>query len=109
MADEAVGERSGGFERLLGGEQDKRFLEIRIFDKKPSSVVYQKQTQDAQKNHVSNRPCCASDGGANKTKIWEENQMEAGHVTAWSKGGGTDIKNCQMLCQFHNRLKGNKC
>lgn len=34
--------------------------------------------------------------------------MEADHVTAWSKGGATDISNCQMLCQTHNRAKGNK-
>ncbi|MBQ1427889.1 MAG: HNH endonuclease, partial [Aeriscardovia sp.] len=30
------------------------------------------------------------------------------HVTAWSKGGSTDIANCQMLCKTHNRAKGNK-
>ena len=34
--------------------------------------------------------------------------MDADHVTAWSKGGTTDIDNCQMLCQTHNRAKGNK-
>jgi hypothetical protein len=27
---------------------------------------------------------------------------------AWSKGGATDIANCQMLCKTHNRAKGNK-
>ncbi|MBP7257645.1 MAG: HNH endonuclease, partial [Chitinophagales bacterium] len=27
---------------------------------------------------------------------------------AWSKGGTTDIKNCEMLCKSHNRAKGNK-
>jgi hypothetical protein len=27
---------------------------------------------------------------------------------AWSKGGATDIKNCEMLCKTHNRAKGNK-
>ena len=32
----------------------------------------------------------------------------ADHVTAWSKGGATDISNCQMLCKTHNRAKGNK-
>ena len=35
-------------------------------------------------------------------------EMDADHVTAWSKGGATDIKNCQMLCKTHNRAKGNK-
>ena len=35
-------------------------------------------------------------------------EMDADHVTAWSKGGTTDIKNCEMLCKSHNRAKGNK-
>ncbi|MBC8296550.1 MAG: HNH endonuclease [Pelagibacterales bacterium] len=26
----------------------------------------------------------------------------------WSKGGKTDLKNCEMLCKSHNRAKGNK-
>ena len=34
--------------------------------------------------------------------------MDADHVTAWSKGGSTDISNCEMLCITHNRAKGNK-
>ncbi|HDY7455821.1 TPA: HNH endonuclease [Vibrio vulnificus] len=29
-------------------------------------------------------------------------------VEAWSKGGSTDISNCEMLCKTHNRAKGNK-
>ncbi len=35
-------------------------------------------------------------------------KMDADHVTAWSKGGATDIGNCQMLCKTHNRAKGNR-
>ena len=34
--------------------------------------------------------------------------MDADHVTAWSKGGATVTKNCEMLCKSHNRAKGNK-
>lgn len=34
--------------------------------------------------------------------------MDADYVTAWSKGGSTDISNCQMLCKSHNRAKGNR-
>ena len=45
---------------------------------------------------------------ANKTKIWKLAEMDADHVTAWSKGGATDNKNCEMLCKTHNRAKGNK-
>lgn len=33
--------------------------------------------------------------------------MEADHVTAWSKGGNTDLSNCEMLCKTHDRAKGN--
>jgi hypothetical protein len=29
-------------------------------------------------------------------------------VAAWSKGGATDISNCEMLCVTHNRAKGNR-
>ena len=34
--------------------------------------------------------------------------MDANHVTAWSRGGATSEKNCQMLCKTHNRAKGNR-
>ena len=34
--------------------------------------------------------------------------MDADHVAAWSKGGATDLSNCQMLCKTHNRAKGNR-
>lgn len=36
-----------------------------------------------------------------------EKEMNADHVSAWSKGGATSIGNCQMLCKTHNRSKGN--
>lgn len=35
-------------------------------------------------------------------------EMDADHVTAWSKGGDSSAKNCQMLCITHNRAKGNR-
>ena len=38
----------------------------------------------------------------------KQSEMDADHVTAWSKGGVTSIENCQMLCKTHNRAKGNK-
>lgn len=34
--------------------------------------------------------------------------MDADHVTAWSKGGATNLANCEMLCVTHNRAKGNR-
>ena len=39
---------------------------------------------------------------------WKFNEMDADHVSAWSKGGATSAKNCEMLCKTHNRAKGNR-
>lgn len=108
LADDFVTNRKGVFEYVLGGEQDKSLLNIRIFDERTKKSVYQKQTNDAEKKGESNCPLCAVGADANKTKIWKLNEMDADHVTAWSKGGSTDISNCQMLCKTHNRAKGNR-
>jgi len=45
---------------------------------------------------------------SNKDRIWRLDEMDADHVGAWSKGGKTDISNCEMLCKTHNRAKGNR-
>lgn len=44
----------------------------------------------------------------NKTLSAAKSAKNDDHVTPWSKGGATDIKNCQMLCRTHNRAKGNR-
>ena len=56
---------------------------------------------------VSNCPLCAVGHDANARRIYDFKEMEADHVTAWSKGGDTSEANCQMLCKTHNRAKGN--
>ena len=104
-ADPYVQSHKGIFEYILGGEKDKSLLNIRVFDKATINRVYTKQTQAAQKKGVSNCPDCALKGD---TRIYTLSEMDADHVTAWSKGGATDEKNCQMLCRHHNRSKGNK-
>ena len=106
--DPYVKNRRGVFEYILGGCVDTKLLEIRVFDEATKRNVYAKQTTDAELNHISNCPLCAIGHDANKEKIWKMSEMDADHVTAWSKGGTTDIKNCQMLCKTHNRAKGNK-
>ena len=108
LADEAVTDQSGVFEYVLGGEREPRLLNIRLFDRKTARRVYDRQTADARKKGVSNCPLCAVSGGANAKRIWQEPDMEADHVTAWSKGGDTSESNCQMLCKTHNAAKGNR-
>ena len=107
-ADFYVKEKKGIFEYVLGGCGDTKLLEIRIFDDPVKNSVYAKQTEEAKKKHISNCPLCALSTGSNHAKIWKLNEMDADHVAAWSKGGATDISNCQVLCKTHNRAKGNK-
>jgi 5-methylcytosine-specific restriction endonuclease McrA len=107
-ADGSVKKRSGIFEYILGGCVDTKLLEIRIFEERDKRIVYESQTKQAHENQVSNCPLCAISENTNKTRIWKLSEMAADHVTAWSKGGTTDISNCQMLCITHNRAKGNR-
>jgi hypothetical protein len=107
-ADDYVTNRKGIFEYLLGGSTDKRLLAVRVFDEKTKRVAYNKQTQDAQAKDKSNCPLCAVGDNANKARIYKLDEMDADHVSAWSKGGDSSAKNCQMLCTTHNRAKGNR-
>lgn len=107
-ADPYVKSRKGIFEYILGGSTDTKLLEVRVFDDATKKSVYAKQTEVAEKKGISNCSLCAIGHDSNKTKIWKLAEMDADHVTAWSKGGATDIKNCEMLCKTHNRAKGNR-
>ena len=107
-ADEFVKNKKGIFEYILGGCSDTKLLEVRIFEERDKKTVYARQTKEAQEKGVSNCPLCALGNNNNKNRIWQLKEMDADHVTAWSKGGATDISNCQMLCKTHNIAKGNK-
>lgn len=107
LADDAVTNRRGIYEYVLDDCKNPRLLNIRLFDDRTKKRVYERQTVEARKNSQSNCPACVAEGGINKAKIWNLKEMEADHVSAWSKGGATDDSNCQMLCKAHNRIKGN--
>lgn len=106
--DPYVKNRRGIFEYILGGSADTKLLDVRVFDDATKRAVYKTQTAKAEIKGKSNCPLCAVGHDANKNKIWKESEMDADHVTAWSKGGSTSAKNCQMLCKTHNRAKGNR-
>ena len=107
-ADFYVTNKKGIFEYILGGCINTSLLHIRFFDESVKSSAYTKQTLDAEKSGVSNCPLCADGSDSNKTRIWKLSEMDADHVSAWSKGGSSDISNCQMLCKTHNQVKGNR-
>ena len=109
MHDDYIENHRGVFEYVLGGCTETKLLNVRFFkDKAMLRKVYQQQTDKAKAEGTSNCPYCAIGHDQNAHRIWKLEEMDADHVTAWSKGGSTDITNCQMLCKTHNRSKGNR-
>lgn len=106
--DSFISDRKGIFEYILGGSEDTRLLNVRVFSEATKKAVYAQQTKEAEAAGISNCSYCAIGHDSNKTKIWKLKDMDADHVTAWSKGGATETRNCEMLCKPHNRAKGNR-
>ena len=94
MADPYIKNKKGIYAYVLDG--DTKNLEVRVFDEATKRAKYEQQRGVC--------PECKKDG---KDKKYAIDEMDADHVTAWSKGGASTIDNCTMLCKFHNRSKGN--
>lgn len=98
MADEEVQRQSGIYEYILTG--DEKVLNLRAFDSRDRRIAYERQD-----GHC---PYCDNEvDGESRGKRYDITEMEADHITPWSKGGKTVLENCQMLCQRHNNLKTN--
>lgn len=108
LDDDQVNNKKGIYEFVLGGMHETQLIDIRVFDNITKRKVYEEQTKQAKQKNISNCPLCAIGHKNKKTQIYKLKQMEADHVTAWSRGGASDISNCQMLCITHNRAKGNR-
>ena len=107
-ADVFVKNHRGIFEYILGGCKNPRLLDVRVFDESTKKRVYDRQTKEAKTKGISNCLLCAVGNEMNKTKIYKLDEMDADHVSAWSKGGATTEENCQMLCKTHDKAKGNR-
>lgn len=90
MEDEDVTKKSGIYPYLITKEE--HWLSIRTFTDKMKREAYERQ-----------KGICAMCGNHFDLK-----EMEADHITPWSKGGRTIAQNCQMLCRACNRKKGGK-
>ena len=80
---------SGIYIYVLSNEE--KHLSIRAFDKRMRRYAYELQ-----------KGLCKKCG-----KHFELEEMQADHITPWSKGGKTIQENCQMLCADCNRKKSN--
>lgn len=108
LNDEYVRNPKNVYEYLLGDEQHPELLDVRLFDDRTKKAAYNRQTEKAKSQGISNCPLCASGTNNNRTRIYTLAEMDADYVTAWSNGGETRLENCEMLCKTHNRTKGNK-
>lgn len=88
MLDDDVTRNKGIYTYVL--TRDEKYLSIRQFTPAQRRTAYEHQGG-----------ICPKSG-----KHFEISQMEADHITPWSKGGKTSAANCQMLCLADNRLKG---
>lgn len=107
LSDSQIQTKKGIYEYLLGGKTDTKLLNVRVFTEAVKKRVYKRQTDKAHQDGVSNCSYCTLGHDAKKDKIWTLKEMDADHVTAWSRGGATDESNCELLCKSHNRAKGN--
>lgn len=109
FGDPTIKSKKNIYEFILGGEQETQLLGVRLFDDATKLAAFNEQTKEAEQKGVSNCPDCAlSNKESERVKIYDLKQMEADHVTPWSKGGESTPDNCTMLCVRHNRAKGNK-
>lgn len=88
MIDDDVTNKKGIYPYVLTGEE--KYLNIRGFTESQKRGAYERQKGIC--------PRCDAH--------FEIKEMEADHVTPWSKGGKTNLENCQMLCLECNRRKG---
>ncbi|MDA3039957.1 MAG: DUF262 domain-containing protein [Actinomycetota bacterium] len=108
LRDSVVSSRKGIYEYLLSGKTKTELLAVRLFEEKTKNAAYERQTAPANAEGTSNCPLCAVGNNANNSRIYTLEEMDADHVSAWSKGGQSDLANCEMLCVTHNRAKGNR-
>ena len=90
MIDDDVTNKRGIYAYVLDGAE--KHLNIRAFTPAMRRSAYERQGG-----------ICAACG-----KHFEIKEMEADHITPWSKGGATAADNCQMLCADCNRRKSNR-
>lgn len=96
--DPDVTKPAGIYAYLLTG--DPRTLSIRQFDDLEKRIAYERQ------NHrCANGTRCKTVGNDDGLREFTMGEMQADHITPWSKGGRTVAENCQMLCTPCNRDK----
>lgn len=90
MHDDEIQNKKGIYYYVL--TKDEKYLNLRQFPDYIKQKVYDEQKGICKK--------CGKHFGLS--------DMEADHITPWSKGGKTNSDNCQLLCMSCNRSKSDK-
>jgi len=90
MQDDDVTNHKGIYNYVL--TRNEKYLNIRLFSNTMKRQAYERQ-----------KGICAK-----CRKHFDITEMEADHITPWSKGGKTTAENCKMLCTSCNRTKSDK-
>lgn len=99
MQDDEVEAKKGIYTYVLTG--DERTLNLRQFGNAERRGAYERQH-----GRCANGKKCKTPNNGNGDKVFDIREMDADHITPWSKGGKTTAQNCQMLCIPCNRSKG---
>lgn len=95
IEDDEVENKRGIYEYLLSG--DERTLNLREFDENTKIKKYEEQ-----------KGICVAKNAICGNAHFEYEEMDADHITPWSKQGKTVYENCQMLCKKDNQIKSGK-
>lgn len=98
MRDDEVKRKAGIYTYVLDG--DRKHLNLRTFTQSQKRGMYERQG-----GKCANGEHCKTVGNEDGEKIFTLREMEADHITPWSKGGKTVPENGQMLCRPCNRQK----
>ena len=122
MMDDEVTSKRGIYEFVLTGAE--KHLNLRAFSESQRRQVYEKQGGMCANGVLSGENLgggCVDGVGAlsggrglkgikcpHEGEVLDISAMEADHIVPWSRGGKTEISNCQMLCRECNRAKSGK-
>lgn len=93
LIDDEVTNKKGVYTYVLTGEE--KYLSLRAFTTAQKREAYERQGG-----------ICPDCQAAGKAKVhYDFDEMEADHITPWSRGGRTVPENCKMRCRECNRRK----
>ncbi len=93
LIDDEVISKKGVYTYVLTGEE--KYLSLRAFTTAQKREAYDRQGG-----------ICSDCQAAGKAKVhYDFDEMDADHITPWSRGGRTVPENCKMRCRECNRRK----